>query len=99
MTEREMKEFTNEGCMGVEQMAMFNQVAAMAARMAARGGGGRGAGGSRGGGGGGRGRGRGRGGDLGGAIADMIMLDERMPKLHEEFSKGGRCVGGGWVGG
>jgi tetratricopeptide (TPR) repeat protein len=51
MTERELKEFTNEGVSGVEQVAMMNEMMAMMARMDARGGG--------------RGRGRGGGGGRG----------------------------------
>lgn len=84
MTERQVKEFTSKGTADVEQVAMINQLAAMACRMwHGQGHGGRGGRSA------GSGRGRGGGRDV---LSAFLGVDDRVPKFHEEFSKAGRCV-------
>jgi tetratricopeptide (TPR) repeat protein len=73
MTERELHDFTHQGCVEVEQVAMFNQMVRMAGQMSARH----------------RTGGRSRRAAAE-ELAQLITLDERVAKLHEEFSKAGR---------
>lgn len=76
MTEREAKTFTNKVVAEVEEVAGYNQMLAMAARMAGRGGrGGRGGGGR---------------GAASSPLPEWLRLNEDVPKLHEEFAKAGR---------
>ena len=82
MTERQMKEFMQEGALGVEQLSMMNQIAELALSMAGRGG--------RAGGRGGRAGGRGRGGAMDDSLLEMLRPDGRVPDLREEFAKAGR---------
>jgi hypothetical protein len=82
MTERQMKEFMQEGALGVEQLSMMNQFAELALSMAGRGG--------RAGGRGGRAGGRGRGGAMDDSLLEMLRPDGRVPDLREEFAKAGR---------
>jgi hypothetical protein len=86
MTEREMTELMHRESVGVEQLAMFNQFVQLAAVMG-RGGSSRA--GQR-----GRGAGRGRrqGTSVDRRIAEMVNLDDRVPQIHAEFAKAGRCA-------
>jgi tetratricopeptide (TPR) repeat protein len=86
MTEREMTELMHRKSVGVEQLAMFNQFVQLAAVMG-RGGSSRA--GQR-----GRGAGRGRrqGTSVDRRIAEMVNLDDRVPQIHAEFAKAGRCA-------
>lgn len=89
MTDRDMKEFTQRGSASVEQVAMMNQFAAMAASVG-RGGAGSGRGGSGRGRAGVQGRGRGRGREGMDQLLQWLVPDDRVPKLHEEFARAGR---------
>jgi hypothetical protein len=89
MSEHELKDWEREGTADLEQRMKLSQQMELLGMLTQ--GGGRA--GGRGGRGGASGRGRGRDGAEAKKMAvyfEMLRLDERVPKIHEEFTKAGR---------